>query len=400
MMGGKSSKGKKKTESGSTSSPSTPVQIKINSAYIEDLSSYERACSEDPKLESFDSALHARTNRVINKLASGVEIKSLSFDSLREVTQCLLDMNQDVVKVILQDKEDIWNNQDLFSLVNMYFDSTAKTMDFCSELENCLNRARRSQVIIQFAVKQFEEEAVNGDSNENRKYEKTLEELKRFKLAGDPFSKEFFDLFDSVHKHQVLMLEELHKLKRKLDKRLGNIKTWKRVSNMVFVTAFISVLIFSVVAAAVAAPPVVAAIAGALAVPVGSVGKWCNTLWTKYEKVVRGQKEIITSIRIGTYVSVKEMDNISVLVRKVEVEIESLLKKAEFAVTEEKCVSLAIDEIKKKLDVFTETIEELGKHANKYCSDVTKARTVILQRIIRYPTGSTSEEATWAEMMP
>ncbi|CAH2051313.1 unnamed protein product [Thlaspi arvense] len=221
MMGGKSSKGKKGGDD--YGSPTTPVQIKINSAYIEHLSSYERACSEDPKLESFDSALHERTNRVINKLASGVEIKSLSFDSLREVTQCLLDMNQDVVKVILQDKEDIWNNQDLFSL---------------------------------------------------------------------------------------------------------------------------------------------------------------------YEKVVRGQKEMITSIRIGTYISVKEMDNISVLVRKVEVEIESLLKNAEFAVTEEeKVVRLAIDEIKKKLDVFTETIEELGKHANKYCSDVTKARTVILQRIIRYPTG-------------
>ncbi|ESQ50581.1 hypothetical protein EUTSA_v10022714mg [Eutrema salsugineum] len=398
MMGGKSSKNRKSDEFGS---PTTPVQIKINSAYTEDLSSYERACSEDPKLESFDSALHERTNRVINKLASGVEIKSLSFDSLREVTQCLLDMNQDVVKVILQDKEDIWNNQDLFSLVNMYFASTSKTMDFCSELENCLNRARRSQVIIQFAVKQFEEESeipLNGN-NENRKYEKTLEELKRFKSAGDPFTKEFFALFDLVHKHQVLMLDELHKLKRKLDKKLKNIKTWRRVSNMVFVTAFISVLIFSVVAAAVAAPPVVAAIAGALAVPVGSVGKWCNSLWTKYEKVVRGQKEIITTIRIGTYISVKEMDNISVLVRKVEVEIESLLKNAEFAVTEENVVRLAIDEIKKKLDVFTETIEELGKHANKYCSDVTKARTVILQRIIRYPTGSTSEEATWTEML-
>ncbi|KAF8093522.1 hypothetical protein N665_0383s0147 [Sinapis alba] len=386
MMGGKPSKKKKNVEYVS------PVQIKINSAYTEHLTSYERACTEDPKLESFDSALHQRTNRVLNKLASGVEIKSLSFDSLKEVTQCLLDMNQDVVKVILQDKEDIWSNQDLFSLVNMYFDSTAKTMDFCSELESCLNRARRSQVIIQFAVKQFEEE-------ENRKYEKTLEELKRFTLAGDPFSKEFFALFDLVHKHQVLMLEELHKLKRRLDKKLKSIKTWRRVSNMVFVTAFVSVLIFSVVAAAVAAPPVVAALAGALAVPVGSVGKWCNSLWTKYEKVVRGQKEIITSIRIGTYVSVKEMDSISVHVRKVEVEMESLLRNAEFVVSEEKEVRLAIDEIKSKLDVFTETIEELGKHANKYCSDVTKARTVILQRIIRYPTGSTTEEATWTEML-
>ncbi|CAH8354293.1 unnamed protein product [Eruca vesicaria subsp. sativa] len=391
-MGGKFCTGKPKE----TGSPSTPVQIKINSAYTEHLSSYETACSEDPKLESFDSALHERTNRVINKLASGVELKSLSFDSLKEVTQCLLDMNQDVVKVILQDKEDIWNNQDLFGLVNMYFESTAKTMDFCSELESCLNRAKRSQVIIQFAVKQFEEEDGN---NENKKYEKTLEELERFKLAGDPFTKEFFDLFDLVHKHQVMMLDELHKLKRRLDKKLKNIKTWRRVSNMVFVTAFVSVLIFSVVAAAVAAPPVVAAIAGALAVPVGSVGKWCNSLWTKYEKVVKGQKEIITSIRIGTYISVKEMDNISVLVRKLEVEIESLLKNAEFAVTEENGVRLAIDEIKKKLDVFTDTIEELREHADKYCSDVTKARTVILQRIIRYPTGSTTEEATWTEML-
>lgn len=396
MMGGKCSKGKKKEET--WGSPSTPVQIKINSAYTEHLTSYETACSEDPKLESFDSSLHERTTRVINKLASGVEIKSLSFDSLREVTQCLLDMNQDVVKVILQDKEDIWNNQDLFGLVNLYFESTAKTMDFCSELEGCLNRAKRSQVIIQFAVKLFEEEEDDGN-NEDRKYEKTLEELKRFKLAGDPFTKEFFHLFDSVHKHQVMMLDELHKLKRRLDKKLKNIKTWRRVSNMVFVTAFVSVLIFSVVAAAVAAPPVVAAIAGALAVPVGSVGKWCNSLWTKYEKVVKGQKEIVTSVRIGTYISVKEMDNISVLVRRVEVEIESLLKNAEFAVAEENGVRLAMDEIKKKLDVFTDTIEELREHADKYCRDVTKARTVILQRIIRYPNGSTTEEAAWTEML-
>ncbi|CAN6863985.1 unnamed protein product [Brassica oleracea] len=384
MMGGNPSKKKQNIEYGS---PTTPVHIKINSAYTEHLTSYERACTEDPKLESFDLSLHQRTNLVINKLAasSGVEIKSLSFESLREVTQCLLDMNQDVVKVILQDREDIWSNQDMFSLVNMYFDSTAKTMDFCSELESCLNRARRSQVIIKFAVKQFEEED----------YEKTLEELKRFTLAGDPFSKEFFALFDSVHRHQVMMLEELHRLKRRLDKKLKSIKTWRRVSNMVFVTTFFSVLIFSVVAAAVAAPPVVAALAGALTVPVGSVGKWCNSLWEKYEKVVRGQKEIVTSIRIGTYVSVREMDNISVLVRRVEVEIGSLLKNAEFAVSDERVVRLAIDEIKKKLDVFTETIEELGKHASKYCSDVTKARTVILQRIIRYPTVSTTEEAAW-----
>lgn len=374
-----------KLENDESGSPSTPSQINLNPAYKEHLTSYQRACSEDPTLRSFDSALQERTNRVISKLVSDVEFESLSFDSIREVTQCLFDMNQDVLKVILQDKEDIWKDQDLFSLVVMYLQSVETTRNFCSRLGNCLNGVRQRQEIIQFAGEQFEEEAVNR-INEKEKYEKMLGELERFKSASEPFAKGFFYYFDLIHTDQITMLEELHKLERKVAKRLENIKLWRMVSNMVFVTGFISVLIFP----AVAAPPVVAAIADALAVPVGSSGEWCNSLWTKFEKVVRGQKQIITWSRTDQayYISVREMDNISVLVSKVEVEIESLLKKAEFAVTEEEVVRLAIDEIKKGLNVFTETIDELRVRADKYCGNMTRARAVILKRSMEYPVGS------------
>ncbi|KAK9284709.1 hypothetical protein L1049_023885 [Liquidambar formosana] len=79
-------------------SPPT-LQINTNSQYTAELSSYEAACQVDPDLQTFDATLHQRTNRVINTLADGVEVRSLSFDSLREVTGCLLEMNQEVVKV-------------------------------------------------------------------------------------------------------------------------------------------------------------------------------------------------------------------------------------------------------------------------------------------------------------
>lgn len=378
MMGGKFSK-----KTGGDAPPSQPLQINNNSEYTADLSSYEVACSLDPELQSFDANLQERTNRVISSLATGVEVRSLSFGSLREVTNSLLEMNQEVVKVILECKKDIWNNKDMFSLVGDYFDNSLKTLDFCTALEKCLKRTRDSQLTIQVAVKYFEEEVENGVDGMN--FVKTLQELRKFKSAGDPFTEEFFILFQSVYEQHVSMFDKLKLSKGKLDKKLKNVKAWRTVSNVIFVAAFVSVLIFSVVAAALAAPPLVTALAGALAVPIGSVGKWCSSLWTRYENTLKGQREVISSMQVGTYVTMKDLDNIRVLVNKLEIEIESLSQKADFALREEEGVKLAMDEIKKKLEVFMDTIENLSEHADKCSRDIRRARTVILQRIIKLP---------------
>lgn len=156
---------------------------------------------------------------------------------------------------------------------------------------------------------------------------------------------------------------------------------------MIFAVTFAAVLICSVVAAAISAPPVVTALAAAAAVPLGSMGKWFNSLWKKYENEVRGEREIISSMQIGTYIAIKDFDNIRVLVDKLKIEMESLLQNADFAIREEEeAVVLAIDEIKKKLSGFMQTIDDLGEHADKFSRDIRRARTVILQRISRHPT--------------
>lgn len=367
---------KKSTETSSSSG----INFNINPQLTTELNSYAAACRADVDLQSFDTTLQARANNVINTLAVGVEVRALSFDSLKEVTECLLEMNQEVVKVILECKKDIWKNQELFELVEEYFENSLQTLDFCAALEKCLKRARDSQLLILVALQQFEEE--NGV--EGNRYLKTLEELKIFKSAGDPFTEEFFQIFQSVYKQQLAMLEKLQLKKNKLDKKVKYISTWRKVSSVIFVATFAAVLICSVVAAAMAAPPVAAALAAATAIPLGSMGKWIDSLMKNYEDAVKGQKEVISSMQAGTYVAIKDLDNIRVLIDRLEIDIEAIMHNAEFAINEE-AVKIGIEEIKKRLGGFMKNVDDLGVQADMCSRDIRRARTVILQRIIKNP---------------
>ncbi|GAB4853930.1 hypothetical protein Ancab_018139 [Ancistrocladus abbreviatus] len=252
-----------------TAEGSVAINFSTNLQYLTELTSYEAACKVDSDLQSFDSTLQARTNNVLNALVVGVEVRALSFDSLKEVTECLLEMNQEVVKVILECKKDIGKNQELFDLVEEYFENSLQTLDFLTALEKCLKRVKDSQLLMIVALQQFEEE----DAARENKYSRTLEELKNFKATGDPFTEEFFQIFQCVYQQQISLLEKLQLRKNKLDKKIKHIHVWRKVSSIIFAATFAAVLICSVVVAAVAAPPVASALAAAASIPLGSMGK-------------------------------------------------------------------------------------------------------------------------------
>lgn len=148
-------------------------------------------------------------------------------------------------------------NQELFELVEKYLENSLRTLDSCTALEKCLKRARASQSFILVSLQQFEEETEIGGN----RYPRTLEELNKFKEIGDPFTKEYFQIFQSVYMQQTLMLEKLKLPKNKLDKKHKSIHAWGKVSTMIFVAIIAAVWICSVVAAAMAGPPVAAALA-------------------------------------------------------------------------------------------------------------------------------------------
>ncbi|KAK9669931.1 hypothetical protein RND81_13G164800 [Saponaria officinalis] len=365
----------------------------------DELSSYLQACELDPEIQTFDSQLHEQTTQIINSLAEdginnnnneGFEVRSVSLDSIRQVIKCLIDMNQEVVRVFLEFKNDIWNNQELFDLVQDYFECTAKTLDFFTVLDKCLKRARDRQVIIRVSLLQFEDEMVkirDGNFCDGKipNFGKVLGELKDFKDEGDPFNSEFFGIFQSVYEKQVKMFEKLNSKKKKLDKKLRSLNAYRKVSNVIFAASFIAIIICSVVAAAISAPPVVTALAAAASAPMGGIGKWMNSLWGKYEKELKNQRELIRAMNVGTYIAIKDLDCIRVLVDKLEIQVESLLGNAELALAENGAVGVVVEEIKKKQVEFLETIDELGEHGDEYSRDIRRARTVILQRIIKHP---------------
>ncbi|XP_010447098.1 PREDICTED: UPF0496 protein At4g34320-like [Camelina sativa] len=342
-------------------------------AYTRELRAYEAACKEDTEIQSFDTRMHARTSHVISTLAKDVEVRALSFDSLKEVTQFLLEMNLEVVKVILDCKKDIWKDKEMFELTKDYFETSLKTHEFYDALADSLQRVRSNHHLILGVLRQFEEESLVQGGNG---YKTTLEKLKNFEDVQNPFGQDFFNMFQSVYTRQMLMLEKLQLRRKKSDKKLKH-----NCSSIIFVATYATVLICSVVAAAMSAPPVAPALAAP--VPLGTMGKWIDLLWKNYEKALKGHKDVISSMQPGTYVAVKDLDDIRLLIQELDIEIRSIKKSDKYAV-ELKAVMIGVNAIKKILEVFEKNIEELETQVDLCSRDIRRARTVILQRIINH----------------
>ncbi|KAJ8633343.1 hypothetical protein MRB53_026679 [Persea americana] len=83
--------------------------------YKAEMKFYEDACRDNPNIQSFNANLHDRTARVINTVVAGVDIGSLSFESLKEITGGLLETNRRLCKSYSITKKDIWKNKESFS---------------------------------------------------------------------------------------------------------------------------------------------------------------------------------------------------------------------------------------------------------------------------------------------
>ncbi|CAH9110982.1 unnamed protein product [Cuscuta epithymum] len=357
-----------------------------------DFRSYLSACETDPEFRAFDSKLQDRTTRAIHSVAVNLDRRTLSLDSLREVTACFHDMNHQVVNFILESKRDVWKDPDLLDLVKEYLDNSRHVMNFCTALESCLHRVHYSHSILKFALQKFEEETAqirDPGADPTRIYSKTLEQLKLFKDAGSPFTDKFFSLFRVIYEKQESMLKKLKEKKRRLDKKLRRRKCWRRISNAIFATIFVSAIICSIVAAAVTAPPVVAALAAASSVPLGSVGKWINNLWKKYEIEVKRERDMVGEMEAWSeYVVIQDLQNINALVDKFEIEIEGLLFTADFTMMQTDGIGVAMEDIRKNVDGFMETAGLLNVHADECRKHIRMARAVILQKINEQPSGS------------
>ncbi|KAG6473388.1 UPF0496 protein 1-like [Zingiber officinale] len=347
-----------------------------------EMSSCEEACILDQELKTFDVPLQQRMNRVLGTLAVGDKVPSLSFDNLRAATADLLEMNQEAYQFILKNK-DIMKNADLFDLIDDCFDDCLLTIYFCDTLQSCLDKASESQSIIRSVLRRFtEDDAKEADQGRKQKYARTLDELRRFKAAGNPITKEFsHPLFRTLHKQHETMLEKLRSRKENLKKELKTLTTWRRVSKTIFASVFAAAINCSVVLAVAAARPVAMAMGLAAAMPI-PMGNWIDSLLKEYQKSLEGDEDVVKSIE---HILVEMgMGRIPSQVERLEMHIKSMLEYADFVLRDEEAERFMMEKMEKireKLKELTGGVGELAKQAKRCSGSIRKAQ-LDLQRMI------------------
>ncbi|KAH7833783.1 hypothetical protein Vadar_009666 [Vaccinium darrowii] len=318
----------------------------------------KRTLYTDTELDSFeilsllgqtlDSGIQPRTNQAI-----------------REVIRCLLGMNLNLVK----DIRECEYTPELRKLAQKFSNDSEKTLEFCCELKNCLEKVEGRYSSIIDALKLVDGSDVN-------RYAKTMQEFKKIKGAGesDPFL-ELKNIF------QPYLLGKLQTSKKRLDKKLKTIQARRRAASIIFDVTLCAAVICSILAAAIAAPPVAAGLAAAGTIPLRSRIK---SLWKKDEDAVKEQKVVVESMDKATRIGIQELDQIEVVIKELEKDIEPLLSipNVDFA-GQEVIVKIEIEKIKKKMGVFVKNVKDLEAQADMCIQNVQLAKTVVLQKLIK-----------------
>lgn len=365
---------------GTSSSPLTPFLTDKLPDYAQNyVNSYVSACQDDPELESFDSSLHLQTSNLIRSFSAG----GGKTEDLSLVCGYLRDQCENVAKFIVDSKEDVLKNEELKSLVDLYYENTTKTLNLFNTVEKCVKKAELSLLNIRIAVKQFEKESVDIDLGGNKKkYEDTLKELNKVNAMGDPFGDEFMKQFESVYVEQLRLLEKFPELQDELGKKQKNVKKRRLLATIVFGAAFFSFFALSMYLCIVVAPPVVAAVAIGLTKTVGTAGIWVNGMMKDYEEALESKIDLLRLTQSCTKSNMEAMKTIRNLVESLITRISYILKTVEVVQTrDEEAVKLAMQVIIKNVDGFAEKIEEVDENVAKCSKSVASGKVRVLEHI-------------------
>ncbi|PPS04875.1 hypothetical protein GOBAR_AA15777 [Gossypium barbadense] len=200
-------------------------------------------------------------------------------------------------------------DSDLKSLMKEYFANFEKTLEVCTALKDCFEHAPNNHGIIESALKCYDEEDKLEVGTVEKNSVKALEELRRFKEAEEPFTKEFLVLKKIAH--------------RRYESMQGK--------------------------------PIITTSAGALTVAIVPFGTWCNGCWKRKKEKIKVKKKLTSIMKI--YGS--SATTIRALVEQLEIKNKSLLHSVDYVLKERYTLKVGMDDINEKLILVTPIITDL-----------------------------------------
>ncbi|PRQ23579.1 hypothetical protein RchiOBHm_Chr6g0262911 [Rosa chinensis] len=338
--------------------------------------SYQADCKDDKDLQDFDAELSSSAKEVFC---------STGFDRLEKYLKYLKDSDEKMKEVILssitqiREAEDVQamteNEKILDDLIKMYTNNSGQTHQLCgAELRIFIDSARA----VHSCITNVLERGVSKKFNES---------VRKYRLDAEAVAAKVKSLRDQ----HTDMLHQLKDQIQKCDKKLERTRTLKKVVNVVFIGMLSGLFVCTIMAAAMAAPPVASALTthpciagviagGAVGYACSSVLKegrhWLLTLIQDCESTLEAHKGVIQSMEAGTGVAIKELDDIICLVEKVIAKGNDPVLSNLCSANDKGRVDVEIDEkeiIEKKRTEFHQAIEELDKKREDCLRVVEKA---------------------------
>lgn len=306
------------------------------------------------------------------------------WDSLRDIPRRIDAINEEAIKGVLYGIEctkDIRKNQKLFDLVQLYFGNSFLMSDLCIALGDCLKIARDRQLILRAAVKLFKGEEGSG-TNKDERYERALEELKKFKSAENPFTT-FSRALEKVRQQQQSLFDKLRIHNKKIKKKLQFLKVWQGVSGAFFMLVALALLICQVVVALAGEIELAEVLVGAAAAT-SAFGEALDSQYKSDQSKLKREMELISSMKKSAFDELNDLGEIHTLVDQLEMQLQSITRNANFALEGEEKIELGFEEIEKSMVKIENTLEELGECTHKCWEDLKKGREDINNKINHY----------------
>ncbi|XP_031479850.2 UPF0496 protein At4g34320-like [Nymphaea colorata] len=337
---------------------------------------YERACKKYPELLKYDEALQATLKGIKDGVRPGKdgtdESSSLSFDSLTQATTCLLHTNDCAAKEILAYKEDIRNNNQLHDIVKEYFDLSYTTLDFLYGLQGRLNELREKLAML---CSSFQ----HPTSMETKAL--ALEEFRGCKgFTADLH----VSLMKVITAHTSFLLK-LQGWKGKSEKRINILRRRRKMVYVIFVTVFVCAVVCSILAAALHAPPLLAALPAAAATVTswGPMTSWVENLWKGEESHLQSGVQIAERVNRSNSVVIHELRGIELSVKALMDQKAILESNTDFIIRrgDDNFLLNNMKSIMERSRRLIERMDKLDEQVTTCCSSIENRRSDILERI-------------------
>ncbi|KAH7373092.1 hypothetical protein KP509_17G036700 [Ceratopteris richardii] len=327
----------------------------------------------------FNTKLRKRTAQVFNSVCKGAEEEGFCFDTLKEATEGLMDVDDYVMELILQFNEDIWKNKELFMLVQEFFANSLATLEFCAATESSINSAKENLTLLTSAMKLLPED---GDPSEIQS-RRIMNVLTYFRTAESPFGEMFFRKLENLLAVHRSMLAKLREEKKKLDKKLKHVEMWRKVSAVLLGAAAVAVVICGIIAAVITTPIIAGGFAAAAAIPTGSVGPWLKSMWNSYRDEYHNQRKVVQEAAKGTFIAIKDMENIKILATSLDTKLKDVLSAAEISEGSPDVGTLrfVVEDIMAKSFKFEEELNKLQKYVDDVGHRIRNARNAVLDKM-------------------